>query len=345
MIDTEGHLPIGAANIIDAIEHFPLAFLAGLDDSGRLPVSWGGAIAVRFDGRFHIAVGMPMASDGRLPVSFASHFSTDSIYPFSLGRLIDADAILPWSATAGLSVVGELPISWGGAVAIDVDGHFPVGFIGNMSMDGRLPLSSIRMIPQDGRLPVSWAIAVLALVSDGRLPVSWAGQVEVLADGYLPVAWGGAIAVLADGHLPIAWSLDAFGGRIPISWGGCPIVSTQYDSKIALALRLIQKYGQQVILRDPTGNAPSGSLPWRPGISSYREQTVPAVFLDESMQYTAGDMIRSGKLTAYIPASGLTIPVEEDGIIIRCGLAWKIIDVMPLAPNGKRIMYIVTLER
>lgn len=114
----------------------------------------------------------------------------------------------------------------------------------------------------------------------------------------------------------------------------------RFDSAIALAKKLIKKNGQAVTLRGFTaGAAPDPAKPWKPGGNVAADQTIEAVFLDYEQRYIDGQTIRTGDQRVFMPAEGLTVPPEVEGLVLRGLEVWKVIAVKPLNPNGQAIMY------
>lgn len=123
----------------------------------------------------------------------------------------------------------------------------------------------------------------------------------------------------------------------------------RFDSAIALAKRLIDKNGQQVILRNIVAAAPADSAkPWEPGENTNSDQDVFGVFLDYEQKYIDGSVIRMGDQQVYlysIDILGNSIIPEVDGQIIRDGDPWDIKAIRPLNPNGQSIMFTVQVRQ
>jgi len=119
----------------------------------------------------------------------------------------------------------------------------------------------------------------------------------------------------------------------------------RFDSAIALAQRLILKNGQAVTLRSFTAAAaPDPAKPWEPGANSAVDQTVDAVFLDYEQKFIDGALIQTGDQRVFIPSTtsagaALSPDPEVEGLILRGAEEWKIMNVMPLNPNGQTIMF------
>lgn len=120
----------------------------------------------------------------------------------------------------------------------------------------------------------------------------------------------------------------------------------RFDNAIALAKRLIKKNGQVVTLRGFSGTpAPDPDKPWKPGPNVPQDQPIEAVFLDYEQKYIDGELVRMGDQRVFMPADGLTVAPEVEGVILRGAETWKIVNVKPLAPNGQQIMYEIQVRQ
>lgn len=120
----------------------------------------------------------------------------------------------------------------------------------------------------------------------------------------------------------------------------------RFDRAIALAKRLIAKNGQTVILRGfETTPGDDPDKPWKPGENVPRDQSIEAVFLDYEQRYIDGETIRTGDQRVFMPAEGLEVPPEQDGLIFRGTEAWKVVGIKPLNPNGQAILYEVQVRQ
>lgn len=123
-----------------------------------------------------------------------------------------------------------------------------------------------------------------------------------------------------------------------------------YDSKIALAKRLITKFGQPVELTRITLGEDAPDKPWRPSPNTEESQTVSAVFLNYDIRQIDGDLIREGDQMVLMSSVDTSVPPSVGDYIKRPveGLPpenWTIQFVRPLAPNGEFIMYELGVRR
>lgn len=122
----------------------------------------------------------------------------------------------------------------------------------------------------------------------------------------------------------------------------------QYDNAIALAKKLITKYGETFTLGTYTTAAtPDPAKPWEPGPINRADQTVYGVFLDYMDKYVDGTMIQAGDMMVLMPnnrsdGTALTSTPTPDDLIIRTGFGfqnWSIVNVKPLRPGAQMVMY------
>jgi hypothetical protein len=119
----------------------------------------------------------------------------------------------------------------------------------------------------------------------------------------------------------------------------------QYDSQIALAKKLIAKYGQKVTLKIFTTTIPDPNSPWKPGAPGEALQEADGVFLRYEQSNIDGELIQSGDQKVLIPSEGLVIDPDVQGQVIRGSETWKIVKVSALNPNGQTILYTVQVRR
>lgn len=125
----------------------------------------------------------------------------------------------------------------------------------------------------------------------------------------------------------------------------------ELDWAVKLAKDLIDKYGQQVALRNIARSAaPDPTKPHRPGPATAVDSTADAVFLDYEQKYIDGTVIQYGDQRVYMPstAADKVTPITPviDALIIRGSeKPWKIIRVAPLNPNGQQIVYDIQVRQ
>lgn len=123
----------------------------------------------------------------------------------------------------------------------------------------------------------------------------------------------------------------------------------EYDSAVALALRLLTKKGQEAILRAiaPAAGA-DPAMPWRPGQSVPTDQTVRMVFVAYKRQYIDGTQVQTGDQRVIMPAtdtSGAAVAPTADMLIVRSAETWRIITVEAVNPGGQPIVYKCQVRR
>lgn len=122
----------------------------------------------------------------------------------------------------------------------------------------------------------------------------------------------------------------------------------QYDSAIALALKLLTKFGEtSTLTRKNEGTPPDTDKPWTPGTVDEDEYDVKAVWLDFDEKRVDGDIVKAGDQNVYVAASGLAISPDAstDHIIRASGEIWSIVGVKTLAPNGRLILHTLHVRK
>ncbi len=123
----------------------------------------------------------------------------------------------------------------------------------------------------------------------------------------------------------------------------------EYDSAVALALRLIKKKGKLITVRNVTVAAPADSnKPWYPGAGTNVDQSVYGVFLDYAQRYIDGETIKTGDQQVYLPSTDVTgapVTPKVDGLILRGSEVWKILAVSPLKPADQLIIHTVQVRQ
>lgn len=122
-----------------------------------------------------------------------------------------------------------------------------------------------------------------------------------------------------------------------------------FDSKIALAKRLITKYGQSVTLVR-VGLGSTSDKPWRPSPNTETLETVSAVFLNYDIRQIDGELIKRGDQNVFLSPVDTATPPRVGDVIrrpVETGTIeqWNVIGVRPLAPNGEFILYELDVRR
>lgn len=125
----------------------------------------------------------------------------------------------------------------------------------------------------------------------------------------------------------------------------------QYDKSIALATRLITKFGAPAVLRRFTdASLADPDKPWRRSKPSNTDIPVQAVFLNfgdmgrAGEQYMAGTDIQTGDKLVFIPGEGLSEAPRLRDRLYRDGAdpddeGWAIVQVQTLDPNGQQVLH------
>jgi len=128
-----------------------------------------------------------------------------------------------------------------------------------------------------------------------------------------------------------------------------------YASQIALAERLIKKYGGPAQLNVPT-TVDTADKPWATPNMTVDTTDVVAVFLRFGIRYPEqyyknDEVVHAGDQKVLIAAKGLVLTPNIQGWISRLNAQsatenWKIINCSPLNPNGvEMIMYTLQVRQ
>jgi hypothetical protein len=133
----------------------------------------------------------------------------------------------------------------------------------------------------------------------------------------------------------------------------------QYDKSIALATRLVAKFGGPAILRRFSDAAvPDPDQPWRraTGSPASTDEEINAVFLNfgdmgrSGERYSSEWNIQVGAKLVLISGGNLSAPPELRDRLYRDGAGpddegWSITKVQTLDPNGQNILYELQVDR
>lgn len=121
----------------------------------------------------------------------------------------------------------------------------------------------------------------------------------------------------------------------------------EFSSAQALALRLIQKKGEQATLTRKTRAA--GADPWRSGASTTTTFTVDAVFLEDTASRDPGDTQVKRRTVEKVLIAATGISVTPDPVTDRLtrvdGTSYEIVEVEVLGPNEDKILYTLKVEK
>lgn len=119
----------------------------------------------------------------------------------------------------------------------------------------------------------------------------------------------------------------------------------QYDAAIAVAKRLITKFGATVSVRAVDR---SGTDPWDEGAGTATDYPTKGVILDYTsiaagQMKQAGEAVASGDKWCLIECADLALVgdvTDKHFIVDSTGKVWKILTVKKLAPDGtSKILY------
>ena len=119
-------------------------------------------------------------------------------------------------------------------------------------------------------------------------------------------------------------------------------MSQFYDRMASTALRLIERFGQTIILRDtvpgeydPVMGETTPELPV--------DQPAQAILQDYALQqsgmtYAEGAVIKQGDKKILVAAQGIT-PPELTTTVIADGATWTIVNIKQINPAGTPLVY------
>jgi hypothetical protein len=124
----------------------------------------------------------------------------------------------------------------------------------------------------------------------------------------------------------------------------------EYDSALALALRLIKKKGRAVTLRQYSdAPVPDANKPWRVGQPTPTDLPGFAVLLDfgdMGEHYMPGTEVQVGDKLVLMPASGLAAaPQLRDVLVFGAEEPWAIVTVQTLEPGGVPVLHSMQVRR
>lgn len=123
----------------------------------------------------------------------------------------------------------------------------------------------------------------------------------------------------------------------------------EYDSSVALAIRLITKKGALVTLRGFSAAPPADpSKPWKPGDKTPVDQTVRGVFLGYERKDIDGTRIKEGDQRVLVPSvdtTGAAIAPTSDHVILRGSESWQVVSVKETKPADQIVYYALQVRR
>lgn len=122
-------------------------------------------------------------------------------------------------------------------------------------------------------------------------------------------------------------------------------MTTEYTSAIALALRLIDRKGVNVIYRAiNAGASVDPNKPWLGTTDTTTDFTVKGVILDIEESRVDGTVILQGDREVYIAAAALNRKIEQPGYIVNGSELLNIESVNLLSPANEDILFIVRVR-
>lgn len=119
-------------------------------------------------------------------------------------------------------------------------------------------------------------------------------------------------------------------------------MSAFYDRMASTALRLIEQFGQTIILRDTVpGEYDPVSGAQTPDVEV--DQPAQAILQDYALQqagmsYAEGTVIKQGDKKILVAAQGLTPPTLTTTVLAD-GATWTIVNVKEINPAGTPLVY------
>jgi len=119
-------------------------------------------------------------------------------------------------------------------------------------------------------------------------------------------------------------------------------MSAFYDKMGATALRLIERFGQTITLRDTVPGeydpVTGGSTP-----ETTVDQPAQAILQDYALQqsgmtYAEGTVIKQGDKKILVAAQGLT-PPQLTTTVLAGGVTWTIVNIKEINPAGTPLVY------
>lgn len=120
----------------------------------------------------------------------------------------------------------------------------------------------------------------------------------------------------------------------------------EYDSAVALALRLIDKKGRDVTVRGFTDNAPADpDQPWNPSAPTPVNASARGVYLESQRSYATGELFEAVTALFLVAASGLAVEPTPKGRVVDGAVEWHISSVAQLRPGDQVVMYELRVSR
>lgn len=120
----------------------------------------------------------------------------------------------------------------------------------------------------------------------------------------------------------------------------------QYDNAIALARRLLAKFGEtSTVRRQAPGTPPDASKPWEAGTATFTEYEVSAAWLFPEVERFDGSLVEAGDQIVYVEPFAVTPSPSTDHVVRVSGERWTILSVRTLNPNGQVVLHTLHVRR
>ena len=122
----------------------------------------------------------------------------------------------------------------------------------------------------------------------------------------------------------------------------------EYDSAIALAIRLINKKGRTLTLRRFNNTPEDSSKPWRNSVTNFEsidDKDVKGVVVDYSLKDIDGKNIKQGDKSCVIAAEDQNLVIENYNQVVDKNIYWHIVYATIVEPGNQRIVYKLQLRK
>lgn len=125
----------------------------------------------------------------------------------------------------------------------------------------------------------------------------------------------------------------------------------QFDRQIATAVRLVAKYGQDIIWRTVVDGAPANpAQPWKPTEAADTDTTAKVCFVAvrdndwrKLLAYLKGTEVPVGRQAGLMAGNVAFEPKLKD-VVVRDGVVLTVTNIDLVSPNGQKILYILEFE-
>lgn len=118
----------------------------------------------------------------------------------------------------------------------------------------------------------------------------------------------------------------------------------QYARLARTAQRLIDRFGALETIKGYV-DTPNPSTPNRPGIRTFAELSMRAVFLDIESKLIDGTLVKAGDMKVLVGANSMKVDPSIVGTITRGDEVWSIVNIKPLNPGGIKLIYTLQVRK